>query len=81
MDKKVFDALNRMDDLDLKCEVVAALAYTTWDSFENGSFKCEIEDYAPMLLLMHLKTLEVKKSFKEALEQLHDSLEEVKQYK
>ena len=76
MNKKIFDALNRMEDLDLECEEVAALAYTIWDSFENGNFKCEVEDYAPALRLMRLKTLEVKKNFKETIQQLYDSLKE-----
>ena len=65
-----YDALNLLSDVELEVEEVAALVFVTWDSFENGGFKPELEDYAPALRTLRYKATELEKHFKEAHEKL-----------
>ena len=70
MSSKLYDVIGEFEDIDVRTEEVSALAFVTWDSFENGGFKVEKEDYAPALRALYYKTLEYEKQFKAALEKL-----------
>ena len=72
MSSKLYDVIGEFEDLDVRTEEVVALAFVTWDGFENGGFKVEKEDYAPALRALYHKTLDYKKQFKTALERLVD---------
>lgn len=72
MSSKLHDVIGEFEDLDVRTEEVAALAFVTWDSFENGGFKVEKEDYAPALRALYHEILDYKKQFKTALERLVD---------
>lgn len=72
MSSKLYDVIGEFEDLDVRGDELAALAFVTWDSFENGGFKVEKEDYAPALRALYHETLDYKKQFKTALERLLD---------
>ena len=72
MSSKLYDVIGEFEDLDVRTEEISALAFVTWDSFENGGFDVEKEDYAPALRTLYHETLDYKKQFKTALERLVD---------
>lgn len=76
MSSELYDVIGDFEDLDLRTEEVAALAFVTWDSFENGGFKVEKEDYVPALRALYYKTLDYEKQFKAAMEKLMTSYQE-----
>lgn len=72
MSSKLYDVIGEFEDLDVRTEEISALVFVTWDSFENGGFKVEKEDYAPALRALYHETLDYKKQFKKAMERLVD---------
>lgn len=66
------DTFFELEDLSLKCEEVASLAYVTWDSFANGGFGVEPSDYEPVLRVLMDHAVQLKKEFNEILNRLYD---------
>lgn len=69
---KINEVIRQLEEIDIECDKIAALAFITWDSFENGGFKPEIESYAPALKLMCEQAEELRHSFRKALESLYE---------
>lgn len=70
---KFNEVIRKFEEIDIECDKVAALAFVTWDSFENGRFKPDIDSYAPALKLMCERAAELRNSFREALDSLYEA--------
>ncbi|MCI5679283.1 MAG: hypothetical protein MR278_04810 [Bacteroidales bacterium] len=68
---KINEVIRQLEEIDIECDKVASLAFVTWDSFENGGFKPDIESYAPALKLMCERAAELRHSFRDALDSLY----------
>ncbi len=68
---KINEVIRQLEEIDIECDEVASLAFVTWDSFENGGFKPDIDSCAHALKLMceHAGTL--RRDFRDALESLY----------
>lgn len=73
MTEQQYNILGEFEEIDLEVEELSALAFVTWDNFENGGFKVEKEDYAPALRTLYHKALALEKHYKESLQRLMDS--------
>lgn len=66
------DTVFELEDISLKCEEMAALAFVTWDSFANGRFGVEPSGYEPVLRVLMDQAAQLKKEFSDILDRLHD---------
>ena len=73
---KINEVIRQLEEIDLECDKIAALAFITWDSFENGGFKPEIDSYSPALKLMCEQSTKLQKDFRAALEHLYKATKE-----
>lgn len=66
------DLFFELEDISLKCEEVAALAFVIWNSFTNGRFKIEPRDYDPVLRVLMDQAAQLRKEFSNILDYLCD---------
>lgn len=71
-DKKIFFEL---EDISLKCEEVASLAFVIWDAFANGSEGIDAKRYESVLRLMMDHAEQLNKDFRDRLNRLYDEKE------
>ena len=74
--EKLKQAIDDIENAGQNASLINALAFTTWDSFENGSFEREIDDYAPLLRLMYEQATALKAKIENIAVSLRGALKE-----
>jgi len=69
---KITELLDGLEDIDQKCEELASLAFVTWNSFSNGRFSIEREDYEPVLRVLMDHAVQLEKELKDIISRMYD---------
>lgn len=66
------ELLDELEDVEQKCEEIAALSFVTWNSFTNNRFCVDTKDYEPVLRVLMDHATRLDMEFKGILSRLYD---------